>query len=123
MGFFKLKSDNLAAQKKAGDGIVKVSKSVFKANSEWAKFDKDTRKWLFDHGYIYVDAKGKTIGNGKAPADLELVPVYDTPNRMHVRIPWHGDLADVKTIEVKDELPYGGSFPALLARYFMRKCR
>ncbi len=118
MGFFKLKSASLADHAKTGDAIIRVSRSVFKKgpNSEWAKFEKDTRKWLFENGYWYEDSP-----DGKVPANVDIVPVYDTERRIHVRIPWAGDL--------KDPLPkpadetYNGSFSAFLARYFMRKCR
>ncbi|MGL4234934.1 hypothetical protein [Tabrizicola sp.] len=123
-GFFKLKSDALADQLATGEAIMRVSKSVFKntANSEWKKFNDDTRGWLFANGYIY---EGPGAGpNGEIPDSVEIVPVYDTANRMHVRIPWAGDLANPP--KVLDEPDYGigkNRFPVLLARYFMRKCR
>ena len=55
MGFFKLKSDVLADQVKTGDAIARVAKSAFKntANSEWKKFNEDTRGWLHANGYRY----------------------------------------------------------------------
>jgi hypothetical protein len=56
---------------------------------------------------------------------VEIVPVYDTPNRMHVRVPWSGLLKTPPKVE--DEPSYGGPqnvrFKVLLARYFMRHCR
>jgi hypothetical protein len=118
MEFIKLKSEVLTEQKKTGDAIIKVSQSVFQTGptSEWEKFDKDTRKWLFDNGYIYTGTP-----DGKIPPEIEIVPVYDTPTKMHVRVPWHGDLENPPP--VVDERPYNGIFPVLLARYFMRKCR
>jgi hypothetical protein len=125
VGFFKLKSDSLADQEETGDAIIKVSRSVFKntPNSEWKKFNDNTRKWLHDNGYRY---EGPGAGpNGEIPDTIEIVPVYDTQNRMHVRIPWAGDLK--KAPKVKDEPTYGGGpsvrFKVVLARYFMRKCR
>lgn len=125
MGFYKIKTNNLADQKIAGDGILAVSKSAFSTdpNSEWAKFDGDTRKWLFDHNYRFINADGTQIGDGKIPPDVDIVPVYDTAKKMHVRIPWRGDLAEVEHLAVVDEASYGNSFPAFLGRYFMRRCR
>jgi hypothetical protein len=124
-GFFKLKNDNLADQKKTGDAIVKVSQSVFdnSAGSEWRKFNANTRGWLHKNGYRY-DGPGAGP-NGEIPDSIEIVPVYDTPNRMHVRVPWAGDLDPTPVFP--DEPTYGGlpdvRFKVLLARYFMRKCR
>lgn len=124
-GFFKLKSDALADQVATGEAIMRVSKSVFKttAGSEWKKFNDDTRGWLHANGYRY-DGPGAGP-DGEIPDSIEIVPVYDTPNRMHVRIPWAGDLTPAPKIE--DEPSYGNSnalrFKVVLARYFMRKCR
>ena len=124
VGFFKLKSDSLADQAATGEAITKVSKSAFRdtENSEWKKFNENTRQWLFDNGYRY-DGPGAGP-NGEIPDNIEIVPVYDTPNRMHVKVPWAGDL---KTHPVKDEEPYGTTnkvrSKVILARYFMRKCR
>ena len=126
MGFFRLKSTNLADQRYAGEGIMAVSRTAFNGdpNSEWAKFDADTRKWLHDHHYRYINADGTLIGdNGKIPAEIEIVPVYDTPTRMHVRVPWREEIDEAAQIPVLDEMTYNSSFPALLSRYFMRKCR
>lgn len=125
VGFFKLKSDALADQEKTGEAIMKVAKSAFKDSdtSEWRKFNDDTRGWLHANGYRY---DGPNAGpDGEIPDDVEIVPVYDTPNRMHVRIPWHGILKTPPVVE--DEPSYGNSqsvrFKVLLARYFMRHCR
>jgi hypothetical protein len=117
MGFFKLKSAVPAEQAKTGEAIINVSKSVFQtgAHSEWAKFNKDTRKWLFDNGYQYLGT-----ADGKIPPEIDIIPVYDTPTKMHVRIPWHGDLENVPAPQNES---YSGSFPVFLAHYFMRKCR
>ena len=124
-GFFKLKSDALADQVATGEAIMRVSKSVFKntAGSEWKKFNDDTRGWLHANGYRY-DGPGAGP-DGEIPDSTEIVPVYDTQNRMHVRIPWAGDLTPAPKVE--DEPSYGNSnalrFKVVLARYFMRKCR
>lgn len=125
VGFFKLKNNSLADQAKTGEAIMKVSKSAFKdtPSSEWKKFNDDTRKWLHDNGYRY-DGVGAGPG-GEIPDSVEIVPVYDTPNRMHVKVPWAGILKTPPT--VVDEPSYGGTdavrFKVLLARYFMRHCR
>lgn len=118
MGFFKLKSTSLADHAQTGAAIMRVSKSVFQSgpNSEWAKFDADTRKWLYDVGYRYTGTPDGTV-----PPTIDIIPVYDTPTKMHVRIPWSGDLEGAPRPE--DETTYNGSFPAFLARYFMRRCR
>jgi hypothetical protein len=125
VGFFKLKNNSLADQAKTGAAIMKVSKSAFKdtPSSEWRKFNADTRGWLHANGYRF-DGPGAGP-NGEIPDSVEIVPVYDTPNRMHVKVPWSGDLA--KTPDIVDESGYGDDpevrFKVLLARYFMRKCR
>ncbi|MFM8746840.1 MAG: hypothetical protein ACKOED_09265 [Aestuariivirga sp.] len=117
MGFFMLKSASVADQAKTGNAIIRLSKSVFKQGpaSEWAKFNKDIRKWLYDAGYRYDGS-----ADGRVPAHVDIVPVYDTEHRIHVRIPWAGDLK--KPPKPPDET-YAASFPVFLARYFMRKCR
>jgi len=124
MGFFKLRSDNAADQTDAGNGIIAVSNTVFDdgPNSEWVKFNANTRKWLFDHHFRYVDGNGDLIGDGRIPSKIQVVPVYDSATVMHVRIPWKGDLAQAAAGPVQAELAYP-NFPAFLARYFMRKCR
>lgn len=125
VGFFKLESDALADQEKTGEAIMKVSKSAFKdtPGSEWKKFNDDTRGWLHANGYRY-DGPGAGP-NGEIPDDVEIIPVYDTANRMHVRIPWSGILKNPPKVE--NEPSYGASqsvrFKVLLARYFMRHCR
>lgn len=126
VGFFNLKSNSVADHAETGEAIMRVSKSAFKdtPNSEWKKFNDDTRKWLHDNGYRY-DGDGAGP-NGEIPDSVEIVPVYDTPNRMHVRIPWAGMLKNPPKVE--DEPGYGAAsqsvrFKVLLARYFMRHCR
>lgn len=124
VGFFKLKSQVVADHADTGEAIARVSQTAFSndPNSEWWKFNADTRQWLYDNGYRYETADGKEIG--KIPDDVEIVPVYDTPNRMHVKVPWKGDLV---THKVADEQDYGVTdeirSKVVLARYFMRKCR
>lgn len=125
MGFIVHKSELAKDHEKTGAAIIKVAKSAFKntPGSEWKKFDADIRKWLYDNGYRYTDSPTgelKAGASGKIPDHVEIVPVYDTPTRMHVRIPWAGDLA--KPPVPKDE-PYSDNFKVFLARYFMRKCR
>lgn len=125
VGFFKLKSDNLGDQAKTGEAIMKVSQTAFQdvPGSEWKKFEDDTRGWLHANGYRY-DGPGAGP-DGEIPASVQIIPVYDTPNRMHVRVPWSGLLKNPP--EVVEEPPYGPSqevaFKVLLARYFMRHCR
>ena len=124
-GFIKLKSNSVADQAETGEAIMKVSKSAFRDSpkSEWRKFNADTRGWLHRNGYRY---DGPDAGpNGEIPDTIEIVPVYDTPNRMHVKVPLAGDLETPPVFP--DEPTYGNMpevrFKVLLARYFMRKCR
>lgn len=125
VGFFNLKSSNLEDQRETGAAIMRLSRSVFQDGdeSEWAKFNADPRKWLHDAGYRY-DGPGAGA-KGEIPASVTIVPVYDSPNIMHVRIPWKGLLENPPAVQ--DEPTYGGTpanrFPVLLARYFMRHCR
>lgn len=123
-GFFNLKP-SLIEQRKTGDAILKLCRSVGvnTPDSEWVKFKADPKGWLHRAGYSYV---GPGAGpNGEIPASITVVPVYDTAETMHVRIPFKGDLDPVPVIQ--DEPTYGtpgpNRFPILLARYFMRKCR
>lgn len=124
-GFIKLKSESLEDQQATGDAIIRVSQSVFqdRPDSEWKKFNDDTRGWLHANGYRY-DGPGAGP-DGEIPSEVEIVPVYDTPNRMHVKVPWAADL--VAPDRVEEEQDYGPTeevrFRVLLARYFMRKCR
>jgi hypothetical protein len=115
MAFFKLKSPVPAEQAKVGAAILKVSQSVFQygPTSEWAKFDKDTRAWL-DTYYTYTGS-----ADGKIPKEIDIIPVYDTPTKMHVRIPYHGELEN----GVVPPTDTYASYPVFLAKYFMRHCR
>jgi len=125
VGFFNLKSSNLEDQRETGAAIMRLSRSVFQdgEGSEWAKFNADPRKWLFYAGYRY-DGPGAGA-QGQIPDTVTIVPVYDSPNIMHVRIPYKGLLENPPAVQ--DEPTYGGTpanrFPVLLARYFMRHCR
>ncbi len=121
MGFFRLKSTQLVDQVKTGDAIIRVSNSVFQStpNSEWAEFNRDTREWLYKNGYLYEGADA--LPDGRIPKTIDIIPVYDTPTKMHVRVPWAGDLNGAPA--PPDEGSYGARFPVFLARYFMRRCR
>jgi hypothetical protein len=125
MGFIVHKSELASEHEKTGAAIIRVAKSAFKttADSEWQKFDGNIRKWLYENGYRYTsrnDGELEPGSDGKIPNTIDIVPVYDTPTRMHVRIPWAGD---IKTPPVPREEPYSANFKVFLARYFMRKCR
>ncbi len=135
VGFFNL-TTNTARQIDTGKAIIRVSKSVNQntPTSEWKKFTDNPHQWLFDHNYRYDDPTlpPGTVQSGRVPATIRLVPVYDTADTMHIRIPFSG-LMDRPPV-VEDELPYGlpnivgqppnpDKFPILLARYFMRHCR
>lgn len=123
MGFIVHKSVLPAELEKTGKAIKRVAESVFKTSegSEWKKFDADIRGWLHEHGYRYVkNATDLPTDDSRIPDDFEIVPVYDLPKRMHVRIPWAADMAQVPP-PVDDK--YSGNFEVFLAKYFMRKCR
>lgn len=124
VGFFNLKTNDLAKQKATGEAIMRLMRSVgdASAGSEWMAFKADPKAWLHKNGYEY-DGPGAGP-TGEVPASVKLVPVYDTADTMHIRIPFKGVLDPLPTIV--DETPYGNGatrFPVFLARYFMRKCR
>ena len=125
MAFIKLASNNPSVALPAGRGIIALSESVFNygPNSEWVKFVVNPHEWLYDNNYRYVDKNYAEIGNGKIPETLELMPVYDSATRMHVRIPWKQTLRDAQATPLHDEPNYQRQFPAILAHYFMRSCR
>lgn len=125
MAFIKLKSNNPNVALPAGNAIIALSDSVFKTtpDSEWAKFVVDPHKWLFDNNYRYVDKNYVEIGDGRIPASLELMPVYDSETRMHIRIPYRQTLRDAQVNPLQEEPNYQRQFPAVLAHYFMRSCR
>ena len=118
MSFFKLKSGNPADAKRVGTDIIDVSKSLFQTNSKWEAFDNDTRGWLAAR-YIYDDTPDHSI-----PPGITFVPVYDTPTKMHVRVPWHADIATAQ-LATRGGVPSESynSFEEFMARYFMRRCR
>lgn len=125
MGFIVHKSELASEHEKTGAAIIRVAKSAFRntPGSEWKKFDGDIRKWLYDNGYRYTNRSDGQLNpgsSGRIPDSIDIVPVFDTPTRMHVRIPWAGDLS--KPPVPKNE-PYSANFKVFLARYFMRKCR
>lgn len=121
----RLKTASLVDQKKTGEAIIRLSKSVSQITqgSEWAKFKANPKAWLHAVGYVY-DGPGAGP-NGEIPASINIVPVYDSEDTMHVRVPWKGAVENPPP--VLDEPTYGAPgpnrFPVLLARYFMRKCR
>lgn len=125
-GNIVLKSGTLVEQKATGNAIIELCKSVSIASpdSEWAKFTADPKAWLHANGYVYVG--DDATPDGKIPASLKIVPVYDTETTMHVRVPWKGLVENPPAIP-RQEPEYGAvaedRFPVLLARYFMRKCR
>jgi hypothetical protein len=128
VGFFNLKSGSLVDQRKTGDAIMRLMRSVGQdvPGSEWKAFKDDPKAWLYKAGYRY---EGPGAGpNGEVPATKTLIPVYDTETTMHVRVPWKGvlDIPEV-TQNARNEPSYGATpqvrFPVLLARYFMRQCR
>ena len=126
-GFFYLKSGTLSDQRETGEKIMKMIRSVGDESegSEWKAFKADPKAWLFKAGYEYRDPGAGP--DGRIPANLKLVPVYDTEDTMHVRIPWKGVLDGFVETQIPDqEQGYGqgnAKLPILLARYFMRKCR
>ncbi|WP_309665403.1 hypothetical protein [Tabrizicola sp.] len=126
VGFFYLKSSTLTNQRDTGKKIMDLIKDVGDESegSTWKAFKADPKAWLFEAGYEY---RGQGAGpNGEIPNNLKLVPVYDTEDTMHVRIPWKGVLEGFDPDQLEDEKGYGqgpAKLPILLARYFMRKCR
>lgn len=125
MAFIKLIVDGLEFALPTGKAIMSVSETAFQGgpNTEWAKFQSSPHQWLYNHNYRYVGLDNKPIGDGRIPADIRIVPVYDEPKLMHVRIPWKETLKQAATVAVDEEPDYQGQFPALLAHYFMRSCR
>ena len=85
----------------------------------------EVRTYVLEQEVPSVAYEGDVLIGKVIPDSVEIVPVYDTPNRMHVRVPWSGLLKNPPQVE--DEPSYGGPqnvrFKVLLARYFMRHCR
>jgi hypothetical protein len=125
MALITLPNPNEGIATEAGKKIMAVSESIFQNSptSEWAKFVVDPHDWLFKLGYRYTAKDGTQIEEGRIPKSLELVPVYDTKTRMHVRIPWHETLRDGMGQTIPVPLHYDGKFLPHLAKYFMRSCR
>jgi hypothetical protein len=120
MGHFTRRIDTVEKQDATGAAIIRLSKSVFdpKPTSEWHKFNADTRQWLYDNNYKYSET-----ADGRVPPTIDIIPVYDTETKMHVRVPYHKNLvAPHNPPGVPDE-SYNNNFNVLLSRYFMRSCR
>ena len=114
-----------AARKAAGQAIMRVCETVFQkgapgAETEWQKFESDPAGWLYDHGYR-LETAGAPADGSFPPQVLRIVPVYDTPHVMHVRVPYRDNVDP--TIVPPDGSEYGTDFEAFLASYFTRHCR
>ncbi|MCX7287573.1 MAG: hypothetical protein NTW20_08445 [Rhodobacterales bacterium] len=126
-GFFNLKSGSLVDQRKTGEAVIRLIRSVGQdvPGSDWKEFKADPKAWLHKAGYRY-DGPGAGP-DGEVPASVTLIPVYDTETTMHVRVPWKGVLVPEVMEHALNETSYGSTpqvrFPVLLARYFMRQCR
>ncbi len=124
-GFFNHESTALRRRAETGRAIMRLMRSVGNASptSEYAMFMADPKAWLWKVGYRY-DGPGAGP-NGEVPANIRLIPVVDTADTMHVRIP------SVDSIEppqkVKEADSYGpveaNRLPVLMASYFVRQCR
>lgn len=124
-GFIELESGTPQGQVPAGKAIIRLINSVGDASptSEWSKFKANPKKWLWDIGYRY---KGPGAGpNEEIPANITLIPVYDTEDTMHIRIPSKHSISPPQRIRESDD--YGTNeanrLPVLLASYFVRQCR
>lgn len=124
-GFIVLNSALLRSQRETGEAIMRLISSAGdeRPGTEWSSFIADPRVWLMEHGYVFVPPGGGP--SGPIPTGINLVPMLDTADTMHVRIPWKGVLDQIPNIEREDAYgPAGPSrFPIFLARYFMRRCR
>lgn len=124
VGFFKL-GVRMSAQKDVGLKIIALSKSVgvVPETAELQAFKANPEAWLHKAGYRY---EGPGAGpNGEVPATVRIVPVFDTADTMHVRVPFKDDLINPADIPERETYPrlMDDRFPVFLARYFMRKCR
>ncbi len=119
MGHFTRRVDTKNAEHKAGEAIMRLSRSVFddSKGSEWKKFNANTRQWLWNNNYKYSGT-----ANGKVPPSIDIIPVYDTETKMHVRIPYYDNLELPHGAVVHND-DYHGDFSILLSRYFVRSCR
>ena len=124
-GFFYHESSALTRRAATGRSIIRLIRSVGDASptSEWSAFKADPKAWLWKAGYRY-DGPGAGP-NGEVPANITLIPVYDTADTMHVRIPWRESIDPPQVIKESDD--YGpieaNRLPVLLASYFVRQCR
>lgn len=124
-GFFNLASAEPRDQAKTGRAIMQLMRSVGDASpgSEWLVFKADPKAWLWKAGYRY-DGPGAGP-NGEVPANIKLVPVFDSADTMHVRIPWKDTIDPPQQVKKTDD--YGANvpnrLPVLLASYFVRQCR
>lgn len=125
MAYIKTPADR-PSRIKAGQAIIRLSNSVFKTApsgqppTEWQKFVQDPGAWLYDLGYRLEGPNAPA--DGRIPPEvLEIVPVYDGKQRMHLRIPYAGDLDP--SVPLPDATEYANSFEAFLASYFTRRCR
>ena len=114
-----------AERKAAGKAIIRLCESAFKtgepgAETEWQKFESDPAAWLYQLGYR-LQTPGAPLDGSFPPHLLRIVPVYDTPHTMHVRVPYRANVDP--TITPPDGSEYGTDFEAFLASYFTRHCR
>lgn len=125
VGLFKLGA-TASAKKKTGLKIIALVKSVgaMPESADLKAFKENPRAWLHAAGYMY-DGPGAGL-NGEIPATVKIVPVFDTADTMHVRVPFKDALLiNPADIPVSETYPSGleDRFPVFLARYFMRQCR
>lgn len=116
---------DLDARKAAGKAIIRLSETVFKTGvggteTEWQVFDRDPAAWLYRYGYR-LDAPGVAVNGAISPNLVRLVPVYDTPHMMHLRVPCRENIDPTLIPPSGDE--YAADFDAFLASYFARQCR
>lgn len=124
VGFFKL-GVRMSAQKDVGLKIIALSKGVgvVPETADLQAFKANTGAWLHKAGYRY-EGPGASP-NGEVPATVTIVPVFDTADKMYVRVPFKDDLINPTDIPERETYPrlLDDRFPVFLARYFVRKCR
>jgi hypothetical protein len=113
MGYFIPRGKTHSQLKKLGSELIELSENVFKAGTEWEKFDNNTKAWISKR-YRFDGTRDGTI-----PDKIQIIPVYDTPTKMHVRIPWYDRLVGLPTPGPEEN----ASFEEFYARYFIRSCR
>ncbi len=124
MYHIKIPAD-MAARKVAGAAIIRLSDTVFKTGpagneTEWQAFERDPAAWLYKYGYR-LEAPGAPADGSFSPGLLRLIPVYDSPHTMHVRVPCRENIDTATPPPPASD--YGPSFEAFLATYFTRQCR